>query len=397
MGREFNRLAAVTLRTLREGKHPDGAGLYFQVKGAGRSWLFRYEIDGKDRWMGLGPFPTVSLAKARKLARKAKAQRAEGLDPIEERRADDTARRLARAGTISFQDAAERYIKAHSKTWKNAAHRQQWTATLKTYVYPVFGSLPVSEVRTPHVLKAIEPLWSAKPETASRIRGRIEKILDWAAARELRSRGDNPALWRGHLDKVLPPHSKVRKVRHQPALAYSDVPKLVSELREKGGVSPLALEFTIFNATRTIETIGAEWSEIDLVAKIWTVPGSRMKSGRMHRVPLTARAVKILKSLPRETGNEFVFIGGKAGRGLSNMAMLALLKSVRPSVTVHGFRASFKTWAREQTNFAREVSEACLAHTISDATEAAYVRGDLFQKRRRLMTTWARYIEGARK
>ena len=396
MGRQLHRLKPIALKTLGEGNHPDGGGLYFQRKGGGSSWLFRFQIDGKERWMGLGPFPAVSLAKARQLAHKARERRAEGLDPIDEKRADEIARRLERAGTISFKDAADKYLQKHAPTWKNKAHRAQWRSTLRDYAFPVFGDLPVSEIRTAHVLKALEPIWHSKPETASRLRGRIEKILDWAAVREGLPRGDNPASWKGHLDAVLPPRSRVRKVRHQPALAYPHIPAFIAELREKSGVTAKALEITILCATRTIETIGAQWPEFDLDAKVWSIPPERMKSGRLHRVPLTPRAVQILKALPREDESEHVFIGGKAGSHLSNMAMLSLLKSMRPGVTVHGFRSSFKDWSRERTNFAREISEACLAHIIPDATERAYARGDLFKKRRKLMTAWVKYCGSAK-
>ncbi len=346
--------------------------------------------------MGLGRFPKISLQKARKLAVEARQLSEDGVDPIEQRRAEKIAARLQRAGTISFRDAADRYIKQHAPTWKNKAHRAQWKSTIETYANPVLGDLPVSEIRITHVLAVLEPLWHTRPETAGRLRGRIEKILSWAAVRHGLPRSDNPAAWKGNLDAALPPLSRVRKVKHQPALDYAEIPAFIGELREKGGVTPLALEMTVLCATRTIETIGARWPEIDLQSKVWTVPASRMKSGRLHRVPLTSRALQVLKALPREDENDHVFIGGKAGSHLSNMAMLSLLKSMRPGVTVHGMRASFKTWARQETNFAREVSEACLAHVISDATEAAYVRDDLFQKRRKLMTAWAKYCEGVK-
>lgn len=242
VGREVKKLSAIALKTLGEGNHPDGGGLYFQRKGAGSSWLYRFQIDGRERWMGLGRYPDVSLKDARTAAKEARRLRGNGKDPIEHRRAERIAKRLAEAGTISFKDAAREYIATFSPTWKNKAHRAQWASTLRDYAFPAFGDLPVSEIQTSHVLKALTPIWAAKAETANRVRGRIEKILDWAAVTYGLPRGDNPAAWKGHLQLALPPRSTVRKVRHQPALAYADVPGFVRELRERGGVTPLALE-----------------------------------------------------------------------------------------------------------------------------------------------------------
>lgn len=390
MGRQIERLKAAALKWLppRGTPYPDGSGLYFQVTGENaRSWLYRYEMHGRERWMGLGPFPAISLAAARKRAREARAMRADGRDPIEARDTEKTAERLRKAGTISFEEAAGRYIKAKAASWKNTTHRKQWNATLATYAYPVIGKLPVSEIETPHVLKVIEPIWAEKAETASRVRGRIEAILDWATVRKYRH-GENPARWRGHLQHAL---TERPKARNQPSLPYEDIPSLFADLRQRGGVTPRALELTILAATRTGETIGAQWPEVDLKSRIWTIPGARTKSGREHRIPLTPRMLEILKALPREETNPFVFIGGKAGAGLSNMSMLSLLKEMRPGFTVHGFRSSFRTWAREQTNFPREVAEAALAHIIKDKTEAAYARGDVLEKRRRLMAAWSDY------
>lgn len=396
VGKNTERLKAIELKKLGQGNHPDGAGLYLQVKGGGRSWLYRYELDGKERWMGLGSFPDISLAQARKKARDARNLKNDGTDPIEERRKRRVASRLERAGTITFREAADRYIKAHASSWKNKVHSKQWESTLSRYAHPVFGDLPVSGIQTSHILDAIEPIWTDKTETASRVRGRVEAILDWAAVRGYREKGVNPAQWRGHLEHVLPKRSKIAKVRHQPALHYDDIPELVAELKESIGVTPLALEFTILTAVRTNEAIKSTWSEFDLPNKTWTIPKERMKAERSHRVPLCSRAIAILRMLPREKGNDHVFIGGRSGTGLSNMAMLKLLKKLRPGMTVHGMRSSFKDWAREKTNFSREVSEAALAHQISDGTEAAYARGDLFDKRRTLMNRWAKYCGGKR-
>lgn len=377
------------------GKHADGDGLYLQVKlgpkGITRSWLFRYGRDFKEHWIGLGPWPVVSLADARRKAREKRALLADGIDPLQDKRDRRSAERARKASAVTFEEAAKRYIAAHEPAWKNPAHRKQWPATLQSYAYPIFGKLPVDEIDTGLVLKALEPIWKTKPETAGRVRGRIESVLAWAAARGYRPRGDNPARWRGHLDKLLPAKTKIRKVRHQPALRYEELPAFIVDLQRRGGVSAKALEFTILTAARTSEAIGARWREIDLAEKVWTVPGARTKSAREHRVPLSARALEILKGLPREGDDGFIFVGGKESAGLSNMAMLGLLKDLRPDCTVHGFRASFRTWAREQTNFPREIAEAALAHVIGDKTEAAYARGDVLEKRRRLMEAWSRH------
>jgi integrase len=343
--------------------------------------------------MGLGGYPTVSLAAARQLAEAQRRQRAEGADPIEMRKAVSVAAKAEAAKRMTFKDCAEAYIGTHSVTWKNAKHAQQWPATLGTYAYPVIGDLQVQDVDTAGVVSVLTRIWREKPETATRLRGRMERILDWARVSGFRS-GENPARWRGHLDQLLPQRAKLAKVRHHPALPYKETSALMARLREQEGTAALALQFTILTAARTGETIGARWDEIDFEAKVWAVPAERMKAGQLHRVPLPAAALKILERLKGRSVSGYIFPGGKKEAGLSNMAMLKLLQRMgRSDLTVHGFRSTFKDWAAEQTSFPREVSEAALAHAIEDKVEAAYRRGELMEKRRRLMEAWAAYCD----
>jgi integrase len=390
--RQANRLSAITVSRLNKpGRYADGGGLYLQISvpAGTKAWLYRYMRDGRARQMGLGPLRDVSLAEARTKAAEARKILLDGTDPIEGRRARRLQGRLAAAQGKTFQECAEDYIRAHESSWRNPIHRKQWRSTLENYVYPVIGPLPVSSVDTALVLKVIEPIWKVKPETAGRIRGRIEAILNAATARKQRQ-GDNPARWRGHLDQLLPSRRKVKAVRHHPALPYSHAPAFMGELRRREDVSARALEFTVLTAARTNETIGAQWTELDLAAKIWTVPAERMKASREHRVPLSDRALEILNSMPRK--GDYVFPGARKNASLSNMALLELLRGLnRDSLTVHGFRSTFRDWAAETTNHPNHVVEMALAHVISDNTEAAYRRGDLFEKRRRLMQDWARY------
>lgn len=396
----LHKLSATKVnKIVKPGRYGDGGGLWLQVTETQRkdgpaiakSWLFRYMLNGKARQMGLGAVHTVSLAEARERARAARALLLDGIDPIDHKDAQRQQAIAEAVERITFKDAADKYITAHKAGWRNEKHAEQWRATLQSYAYPVIGGMAVAAVDTAHVLEVLEPIWTTKTETASRVRGRIEAVLDWAKARRYR-KGENPARWRGHLDKLLPAPSKVRRVKHRTALPYVEVPGFMERLRDNDSVSAKALEFTILTAARTGETIGARWSEIDIDAKLWIVPGERTKSGREHRVPLTDRAIEILASVPREEGNDHVFIGARKAKGLSNMSMLELLRGmVENGLTVHGFRSSFRDWAAEQTNFPRELAEAALAHVLSDKTEAAYQRGDLLAKRRRMMEAWARY------
>jgi integrase len=347
--------------------------------------------------MGLGALNAVSLAAARKKAEGCRNLLTGGIDPINARKTVHTKTQLDAAKAQTFRQCAEAYIEAHKVGWRNAKHAWQWENTLSRFAYPVFGDIPVQDVDVALVIKILEPIWKTKTETASRIRGRIEVILDWATAREYRQ-GENPARWRGHLENLLPKRSKVQKVEHQPALPYDQVGDFMTALKEQEGAAALALTFTILTAGRTAEVIGATWGEMDLQKAIWTVPAHRIKAGREHRVPLSEAALRILKELKKQhdligakAGN-FIFNGQRHGRPLSNTAMLMLLRRMgRQDITVHGFRSSFRDWAAEQTNFAREVAESALAHISGDKVELAYRRGDLFDKRRKLMDAWARY------
>lgn len=388
--RGTNKLTAVRVDRLKKpGRYGDGGGLWLQIASGGtKSWLLRYQRDGKPRQMGLGPVSLVTLADARERARDARRILLDGGDPIEVRNTERLAAKIEAARGMTFQQCAEKYIATHEAAWRNEKHRAQWRSTLERYAYPKIGSLPVSAIDTALVLKVLEPIWGKKSETASRLRGRIEAVIDWATAREYRA-GDNPARWRGHLDKLLPSKRKLRSVRHHTAIPYDELPAFMARLRRSEFVSARALEFTILTAARTGEVIGARWPEIDTAAKVWTVPASRMKAGREHRVPLSDRAIELLTALPREDDNNHIFIGARKGAGLSNMAMLELVKGA--GVTVHGFRSTFRDWAAETTAYPNHVVEMALAHLIGDKVEAAYRRGDLFEKRRRLMRDWATY------
>jgi integrase len=375
------------------GVYCDGNCLYLQVSPSGtKSWLFRWRDrhSGKLRDMGLGPCPPIGLADAREAATVARKQVIAGLDPIAEKR-KARAERRALSAVPTFDQCAEQYISAHSAAWSNPKHIAQWRSTLKEYASPVIGKLPVNEVTSAHILQILSPIWSTKTETASRVRGRIASVLDWAGSpsRGYRS-GINPAQWRGHLDKELPRPTKVARREHHAALGYAELAAFMVELRKQEGIAARCLEFTILTACRTNESSKARWEEFDLKAKVWTVPVERMKAKREHRVPLSAAALAVLEQ-QRGLDTVYVFPGMREGSHLSNMAMLELLRGMGKAFTVHGFRSTFRDWAAEKTNAPREVCEMALAHTIGDKTEAAYRRGDLFEKRRKLMNDWARY------
>ena len=402
---DSNSLTALSVARIKApGRYGDGGGLYLRVASyrlkdgtpaQSKNWLFRFERNGRERWMGLGPFKTLSLAEARAKARDCRKALLDSIDPIELRQSGTQKLKLDAARSITFKQCAERYIKAHRAGWKNARHAEQWPTTLTRYVYPIIGALPVASIDTALVTKCIEPIWVEKPATASRVRGRIESILDWAKARDYRS-GDNPARWRGHLQKLLPARSKLRrKVNHHAALPYETTPEFIAELRTHSDISAAALEFLVLTAARTGEVIGARWAEFDFKAKLWTAPAERMKGGRIHIVPLSYRAVAILNSLPRVVGCDYVFPGQRDGAPLSSTAMIEKLRGLRPGLTVHGFRSTFRDWAGDHTNYPRDVIEAALAHAIEDETEAAYRRSTAVDKRRRLMADWARYCEQA--
>lgn len=387
-----NLLSAVKVAKLKEpGRYADGGGLYLQVsKWQTKAWLFRFERDGRERQMGLGSADIVGLADARARAKASRLLLLDGHDPIDFRKSARTARRLADAKRMTFTACAEAFIQSHSPGWRNPKHDAQWRSTLKNYAYPIIGKLPVADVDTPLVLKILRPIWNDKTETANRLRGRIEQILDWARVSEFRS-GENPARWKGHLDHLLARKSKIAPTKHRKALPFKEIPEFMKELRASADQSARALEFLILTASRTGETRLAQPAEIDRAAKLWVIPASRTKSGREHRIPLTARAIEVLDSIGAfATDREYVF-PGRLGGAMSDMAMLKMLQAWHPTLTVHGFRSTFKDWAAETTRHENIVTEMALAHVIEDETEAAYRRGDLFKKRRALMDDWAGY------
>ena len=391
MPRERNRLTALRVRALKEpGRYADGGGLYLLIgRNNARAWLFRYRDrrTGKLRDRGLGPLADVSLEKARERAAACRLQLIDGLDPIEASRETRVAARLEHARRLTFEACATAYIEANKAGWRNAKHEAQWSSSLATHA-ALLMPIPVAEIDTTIVLKALEPIWASKTETATRVRGRIECVLDWAKVRGARA-GENPARWRGHLDKLLPKPGKLKAVEHHPALPYDDVPAFILELRNRDGVTAQALELQILTAARPGEIVRARWSEFDLSAKVWTVPASRMKGNREHRVPLSDRAMQLLRSI--SSSGEFVFPGAKEKAPLTIAAPLEMLKELRPGVVPHGFRSTFRDWCADRTAYPRDVAEAALAHVVKDKTEAAYRRSDLFEKRRRLMADWAKF------
>ena len=397
MARGIERLSALTIsRKLSRGYYADGGGLYLQVSPSGsKSWVFRYRDrgGGRLREMGLGSFLAVFLAQARQEARRHRSALQEGLDPIEQRNTSK-----AVSGTLaakSFEECANAYISSHKSEWRNEKHAKQWSATIKAYAAPMFGTRRVAEINIELVLRVLEPIWATKPETASRLRGRIEAVLDWAKVRGYRV-GDNPARWKGNLDKLLPKQKKAGKVKHHAALPFADLPNFIGALRQQKGIGAAALEFVILTASRTSEVIGATWSEINFETRVWSIGQERMKAGRAHRVPLTANAINILRRMEKIKDGEAVFPGQKPNSHLSNMTLLSILRKMgRPDLTTHGFRSTFRDWVSESTDFSREVAEMALAHTIDSKVEAAYRRGDLFEKRRILMQHWANYCSDA--
>jgi integrase len=400
------------------GLYSDGNGLYLQITPnkddsyVTKSWIFRYAVgsreEKRERKMGLGPYPLVTLAMARELAIECSLKRLRGIDPLEEREAEKRTKAVATAKTITFEKAAELYIAAHRAGWRSVKHASQWPSTLKTYAYPVFGELAVRDIDTGLVVRVLEPMWTTKTETASRVRGRIEAILDWAKVNGYRE-GENPARWSGHLDHLLPERGKVRKVEHHPALPYAQMPEFMAALRARTGVSARCLEFTILTAARTSEVTGATWDEIDTDDKVWTVPGERIKGGREHRVPLSDAAASVIEHMRSLRQSDHVFPGDREGKTLGHTAMLDVLRRMNvhrekaglprlvdpkegnEDVVPHGFRSSFRDWVSEETNFPSDLAEAALAHIKGDKVEAAYQRGTMFQKRRELMDAWAAY------
>jgi integrase len=383
MSKQLHKLSARSVATLtKPGRHSDGGGLYLNITATGaRSWVFMWKVAGKRREMGLGSLRDVPLAKARERAADARQKLADGLDPIAVR---------DKPKVMTFGEAADALIESMSSSWSSNKHRAQWRMTLAVYCEPL-RSKPVAEIGAEDVLKILQPLWATKPETASRLRGRIERVLDFARARGQRS-GENPARWRGHLDALLPKRAKLMRGHHK-AMPFDDLPAFMASLREREGIAPRALEFAILTAARSGEVLGARWDEVNLDAGQWIVPATRMKAGREHRVPLSARAVEILRQLEQARFSEFVFPGLKRNRPLSVMALDRVLRRMKVDVTVHGFRSAFRDWAGERTYFPREIAEAALAHLVGDAVERAYRRGDALEKRRLLMDDWARFCE----
>jgi integrase len=395
MARKIERLSAVRVRTLKQpGYFNDGGNLYFRVAPGGTTgWIFRWSANGKTRDMGLGAYPQISLAAARKHAEECRALVQRGLDPIEQRRAQRGAQRVAEAKLLTFDDAVRLYIKDNESGWRSPKHRMQWGKTLADYASPVFGKLPVSAVDDGLVLRALKPIWNDKPDTASRVRGRIESVLNWARVHGYRT-GENPARWKGHLDQVLPKKSEIRPAENFPAMHHRQVGAFMARLRERSDIAARCLEFLVLTAARSGEARGARFTEIDRDAAVWVIPPERHKTGKKtrlaHRVPLSPRALAIVEEM-RACGGQYVF-PGRSDRPLSTGALLMLLERMnRGDVTAHGFRATFRTWVSEETSFPTDVAEAALGHVNGTKVEQAYVRGTMFDKRRKLMEAWATY------
>jgi integrase len=394
--RSFNRLSVARVRQVvaegKPGMFADGDGLYLSIARAGTaSWTFRYMFCGKNHEMGLGPERDVTLKQARDLAYNARQLKRSGVDPLAAKREKRQAAAVVRVKTMTFQQCAKAYIQAHQAKWKNAQHLKQWVNSLEINVHPVIGALPVAAVDLGEVMKVLDPIWLTKTETASRVRGRIEMVLDWAKTRGFRS-GENPARWRGHLQNLLPKRSKVAVVKHHPALPYQEIAAFMSDLRQHDDDQGIrALELMVLTATRTSEVLKATWGEFDLTEGVWTIPGERMKAGKEHRVPLSDAALAILRKQEAIQSNDYVFAGrgsNPAGKGTLALA----LKRLGGAVTAHGFRSTFADWATE-SRFAEPIIEMALAHTVAKV-KGAYTRTDLFAMRRELMDTWARYCAG---
>lgn len=394
MPKKARELTAAEVRRLRRpGRYPVGgvAGLLLDVRSKdARSWILRTKVGARRPDIGLGGFPDVPLALARDKARELREKVARGIDPLAEKRAAREALLTAQATRLTFDEAARRCVATKSQEFRNEKHRKQWSTTLATYASPVIGNLPVADVELRHIVQILEPIWTTKTETAARLRQRIEAVLNWATVSGFRT-GDNPARWRGHLDAVLPKPSKIRKVEHHAALKWDAVPTFMGALRKREAIAARCLEFLILTAARSGEARLATWDEIDLKQRLWIIPAERMKAQKTHRVPLCDAAVKLLKALPRFEGSAFVFPAPRGG-ALSDAALSALLKRMGVDVVPHGFRSTFRDWCAERTNYPREVCEMALAHAIGDKVEAAYRRGELMEKRARLMQEWARFL-----
>lgn len=390
-------------RTKTPGRYRDGEvkGLLLQISKSGaKSWVLRYMLNGHERMMGLGSVEDFTLREARERARAQRQLLADRVDPLVVKREQRRAAKAAEEKAMTFKAAAQRYFDQHQSKWSSAAHREQFLSSMETYAYPVIGDMDVATIGLPDILRVIEPSWTTKTATMDRTRNRIEAVLDWAVVRGHRAHGVNPAKWKGFLDQALPAPRKVQPVEHFAAVDYRDVPAFMVALREPAvdSISARALAFLIFTAARSGEVLGARWKRdgdqfgVDLKTATWTIPAHMMKSKREHKVPLTEPAIELLRGLPREDGNDFVFVGPTPGRGLNKMAFQRVMERLKSPATTHGFRSSFRTWAAETTNFPREVCERALAHAVGSKTEQAYERGDMFIKRRKLMEAWSKYI-----
>ena len=393
MVRQAGKLTNLHLRTAGPGMHSDGGGLYLQCRrganGITKSWVYRYAVNGRQTWLGLGSYPTISLAAAREKATDARRLRTEGGDPLAHKRAVRASLSRQEAKPLTFAECAAAYIESHQPSWRSRQYARQWVRSLATHVHPIIGLRLVSDIDATLVMRVLEPIWKSKPETAAQLRGRIELILDWATVLGYRT-GANPARWRGHLDHLLPSRFKIAPVKHHPALPYQDLPAFVVELRQREAVAARCLEFVILTGCRSAEAVGARWSEVDFGACVWRLPPERTKAFREHRIPLSNAALSVLSRMPRE--GEYIF-GSERGR-LSMIAMRQLLLRMgRRNITPHGFRSTFRTWVGEETLFQREIVEAALGHAIGDRTERAYSRGDALEKRRKLMDAWATYCD----
>ena len=393
----WNKLTAVKIKKLKErGSYHDGGGLYLYVsKGGAKHWVYRFMLNKRRREMGLGSLDDFSIAEAREQRDTQRKLTKQGIDPIEHRKAQRAAQLLedakAERERITFQQCAEACIKAKTPEWKNAKHAQQWTNTLTTYAFPIIGQLPVASVDQAAVLTCLKPIWTTKTETATRVRQRIETVLNYGKAKGYRE-GDNPAAWKGGLEPVLPKPNKLKNVQHHEALPYDKLPAFMSQLKAQAGQGAQALRFTILTAARTGEVIGAQWQEIDFEKRLWIIPKERMKAGYEHRIALSKAAIGLLKNLPRIS--EHIFPGQKQGKHISNVTMLKTLERMkRDDLTVHGFRSTFRDWIAEKTNYPARMAETALAHQLKDETERAYQRGDLLEKRAAMMEAWARYCD----
>jgi integrase len=395
MPRQLNMLTVLKIKSLsKKGLYHDGSGLYMQINPSGsKSWIFRFMLRSKSRSMGLGPTQLVTLSEARMKAHTMRRLLLDGIDPIEHRKEE----RKVHVKVIvpSFDECADTYITEHEQTWKNDKHKAQWRSTLKMYASPVIGKMPVNEVEDHHIKSILVPIWQSKHETASRLRGRIESVLDWATVHKFR-KGENPARWKGHFEIMFAKLSKAKAANHHPALAIGEMPQFMTNLQIQQGNGARALEFLILTACRTGEVMGAQWSEFNLAEHYWLIPRERMKAAKEHKVALSKQAVKIIEAMRSDVNvSRYVFVGNKGDKPLSNMAMLMLIRRMNyEELTSHGFRSTFRDWIAEKTQYPHELAEMALAHSIGNKVEAAYRRGDMFEKRIQLMQDWADYCYG---